>query len=67
MTITAVPYADNVEVNDLDGKHICFAVLCPICGEVFRERAIKDEESHTGEEYAAHVEAVHPEEVKHIG
>lgn len=67
MSITAIPYADTVEVVDLDGKHICFALICPTCGEVFRERALKDCDSYTGEEYAAHVESVHPEEVKRIG
>jgi len=39
-----------------------FAV-CPVCGERIPLFQLKDFESHSGAEYADHVEAQHPERV----
>jgi hypothetical protein len=54
-----IPFATNFEVIDTDGNHSAWVVKCPDCGAYIEETEMKDEESHSGAEYAKHYTEVH--------
>jgi len=56
---STIPFAKHYIVTDLDDKFRALVVQCPTCGAYIEEHEMKDEESHTGSEYADHYRRLH--------
>ena len=54
-----IPYAASYIVTTIDDAFVAFVVRCPTCGVYIEEHEMKDEESHTGSEYAQHQRRLH--------
>jgi hypothetical protein len=54
-----IPYAYHYTVVDIDDHFVANVVKCPVCGVYIEEVERKDEESHSGVEYAEHYEQQH--------